>query len=74
MSCANAPTAMKRTTIIATKEKLDLAISELCVVMCLSEREVEGVREMRVREVLVFAAQMGKEYGYIGKTSWISEI
>lgn len=47
MSCANAPTAMKRTTIIATKEKLDLAISELCVVVFQREREVEGDESKR---------------------------
>jgi hypothetical protein len=45
-SCANAPTAMRRTAIIATREKLDLAISELvrvclfvCVCVCERERE-----------------------------------
>ena len=39
MSCANAPTAMNRTTIIATKEKLVLVISELSGVVRLSKRD-----------------------------------
>jgi hypothetical protein len=41
-SCAIAPTAMRRTAIIATREKLDLAISELvrvCMFVCVRERE-----------------------------------
>jgi hypothetical protein len=44
-SCANAPTAMRRTAIIASREKLDLAISELVrsLFVCERERRIGGV-------------------------------